>query len=119
LRDEEGLAILNARKKLPEECESLGIYKQYYLLNIAKDLHFKQMYDLIHTLYPHYNLEKIFKTCIRVRKGVIYNGVHTKGIVWKKNKTYLEGYEKMKKAESIDKRLFLGKIKIDDLDFIN
>ena len=118
LKDEEGLAIWNARQKLPEEYEGLGMYKQYYLLNVARELSFKQIYDLIHTLYPHYNLEKIFKTCIRVRKGVVHNGSRTRGVVWRKNKIYLEGYEKIKKAETIDKKMFLGKIKIDDLDFI-
>jgi hypothetical protein len=118
LRDEEGLAIWNAKQKLPEGYESLGVYKQYYLLNIAKELNFKQMYDLIHTLYPLYSIEKNFKTCIRVRKGVVHNGQHTKGIVRLKNKTYLEGYEMMKGEKEIDNALYLGKIKKSDLDFI-
>jgi hypothetical protein len=118
LKDEEGFAIWNAKQKLPEGYESLGIYRQYYLLHNAKELHFKQIYDLIHTLFPHYNLEKIFKTCIRVRKGIIHNGSHTKGIIRRKNKIYLEGYEKIKELKEIDKRLLLGKIKKDDLDFI-
>jgi hypothetical protein len=78
LRDEEGLAIWNAKQKLPEGYESLGIYKQYYLLHSAKDLNFQQIYNLIRIFYPHHNLEKIFKTCIRVRKGIIHNGIHTR-----------------------------------------
>jgi hypothetical protein len=118
LKDEEGLAIWNAKQKLPEGYESLGIYKQYFMLNAAKDLNFKQICDLIHTLYPHYLIEKIFKTGIRARKGIIHNGSHTKGIIWRKNKVYLEGYEEMQKVEKVDKGMSLGKIKISDLDFM-
>jgi hypothetical protein len=52
-----------------------------------------------------------------MRKGIIHNGNHTKGTVWRKNKVYLEGYEQVRKMKNIDKRMLLGKMKIDDLNY--
>jgi hypothetical protein len=73
LKDEEGLAIWNAKQKLPEGMESLGMWKKYYLLYEARNLHFKQLFDLVSIIYPQYSLEGKFKTCIRIRKGNIHN----------------------------------------------
>ncbi|MDR0860287.1 MAG: DUF1704 domain-containing protein [Candidatus Peribacteria bacterium] len=119
LRDEEGLAIWNAKQKLPTEYESLGIRKKYYLLHEAKNLNFKQLFDLASRVYPQYSLEGRFKVCVRMKKGIMHNGSQVKGIVWGKNKVYLEGYKKLEMLKGIDPRASLGKIKIDDLDFIH
>jgi hypothetical protein len=41
-----------------------------------------------------------------------------KGIVRRKNKVYLKGYEEIKNLKNIDKRMFLGKMKINDLEYL-
>jgi hypothetical protein len=90
LRDEEGLAIWNAKQKLPEGYESLGMWKKYYLLHESQYLNFKQLFDLVSIVYPQYSVERKFRACIRIKKGVIHNSAKQKGCSWRKNKTYLE-----------------------------
>jgi hypothetical protein len=92
LEEEEGLAIWNAKQKLPEGYESLGIYKKYYLLYESMHLNFKQLFDLVSIVYPQYSLEGRFKACIRIKKGIIHNSNKQIGRSWMKNKVYLEGY---------------------------
>jgi hypothetical protein len=79
LKDEEGLAIWNAKQKLPEEYESLGIYKKYYLLYEARDLNFKQLFELESTLYPELSMERRFKAVLRIKKGIIHNSIRQIG----------------------------------------
>jgi hypothetical protein len=102
---------------LPNDFESLGIYKKYYLLHEARKLNFKQLFDLVSRVYPHYSLEGKFKVCIRIRKGIINNSTRNIGHCWLKNKVYLEGYTKWKE-KPLDKKIFLGKIKFEDAVFI-
>lgn len=117
LKDEEGLAIWNAKQKLPENYESLGIYKKYYLLYESMGLNFRQLFDLVNVVYPNYSFEGKFKACIRIKKGIIHNSIRQKGWSWMKNKVYLEGYEGMFDKE-IDQSMYLGKIKLKDSEFI-
>ena len=92
MKDEEGLAIWNAKQKLPEGYESLGMYKKYYLLYESLSLSFRQLFDLESTLYPELSLERKFKGVLRIKKGIIHNSPRQKGGSWVKNKVYLEGY---------------------------
>lgn len=117
LEEEEGLAIWNAKQKLPEGYESLGIYKKYYLLYESMHLNFKQLFDLVSIVYPQYSLEGRFKACIRIKKGIIHNSNKQIGRSWMKNKVYLEGYMWMRE-ERIEKWMDVGKIKFRDLGFI-
>ncbi|MDR0608448.1 MAG: hypothetical protein LBG52_09240 [Candidatus Peribacteria bacterium] len=111
------MAIWNAKQHLPIGYESLGIYKKYHLLHEARNLHFKQLFDVVSIVYPHYSLEGRFKACIRIRKGIINNSTRNIGHCWLKNKVYLEGYAKLQ-GKALDKKLFLGKIKFEDVVFI-
>jgi hypothetical protein len=69
---------LNARKKLPEEYESLGVWKKYYLLYEARNLNFKQLFDLETVLYPELSVERRFKACLRLKKGIVYHSQRNK-----------------------------------------
>jgi len=80
-------------------------------------LNFKQLFDLAGIVYPHYSVEGKFKACIRIRKGLIHNSSKLKGYCWKKNKVYLEGYQKVK-GSNIGKGVLLGKVKVADLVLI-
>jgi hypothetical protein len=120
LKDEEGLAIRNASKYLPEDYEKDSIYKKYYINRESKKVDFKKIYELIKFLDPNKNIERCFKGIIRVKKWIIDTSTKNKWTVFMKDKIYLEGYEKIKSRQETtkDERLYKGKIKIKDLDFI-
>jgi hypothetical protein len=118
-KDEEGLAIRNANKILPDEYERLSIYKKYFLTKDLIRLNFSKAFDYIKFAYPERSIEGLFKTIIRSKRGTM----HTDNIwTWYyKDKIYLEGFEKITKhienGKQIEK-MYQGKIKIEDLDFI-
>ncbi|AHB41343.1 hypothetical protein P148_SR1C00001G0552 [candidate division SR1 bacterium RAAC1_SR1_1] len=121
LKDEEGLAIWNASKFLPEEYEKDSIYKKYILINDGEKMDFKKLCETARFYYPERSNEGLFKTAIRIKRGLIDSSRIGKGTNAIQNKIYLEGYEKIKEifknGGEID-RLYKGKIKIEDLDFI-
>lgn len=120
LKDEEGLAIYNASKHLPEEYEKNSMYKKYYLTKEAEKSDFKKLFDVINFIYPYRSIEWKFKTAIRIKKWII-NTSEKKITGFIKDKIYLEGYQKIqeeiKNWKDIEK-LYKGKIKVEDLDFI-
>ena len=121
LKDEEGLAIWNANKYLPEEYEKDSIYKKYILINNGEKMDFKKLCETTRFYYPERSTEWLFKTAIRIKRWLIDTSVTWKWTVEMKNKIYLEWYKKIennfKEWWETDK-LYKGKIKIEDLDFI-
>lgn len=61
LKDEEGLAIYNASKLLPEEYDKASIYKKYYLVKEAEKNDFKKTFELLKFLNPDKEIERLFK----------------------------------------------------------
>ena len=121
LKDEEGLAIYNASKILPEWYDKDSIYKKYYLVKEAESIDFKKLVHMINFIYPHRSKELQFKTAIRIKKWIIYTEHIHPGTVFMKDKIYLEWYknikERVERWTSNDK-IYKGKIKIEDLDYI-
>lgn len=121
LKDEEGLAIWNASKFLPEWYEKNSIYKKYYLTNEAAKYSFSKLIDIINFMYPYRSTERKFKTAIRIKKGIINTNNSWIWTYFTKDKVYLDGVEKIKNSiqnwEEI-KKMYKGKIKLEDLDFI-
>ncbi len=121
LKDEEGLAIYNANKYLPEWYEKDSIYKKYYLTKESEKLDFKKLFELIRFLDSEKNIERCFKWVLRIKKGIIDNSIKHKWSCFIKDKIYLEGYQKIqeeiKNWKNIEK-LYKGKIKTEDLGFI-
>jgi hypothetical protein len=121
LKDEEGLAIYNASKILPEWYDKDSIYKKYYLVKEAENIDFKKLVHMINFIYPHRSKELQFKTAIRIKKWVIYTEYIHPGTVFMKDKIYLEWYKNIKERiehwTSNDK-IYKGKVKIEDLDYI-
>jgi len=121
LKDEEGLAIYNASKVLPEGYDKDSIYKKYYLVKEAESMDFKKLAHIINFIYPSRSKELQFKTAIRIKKGIIHTNIIHPWTVFMKDKTYLEGYQNIKhwmKDWNNDNKIYKGKIKIDDLDYI-
>lgn len=121
LKDEEGLAIYNARKYLPEWYEKNSIYKKYFLTKEAEKLDFTKLVELIGLIYPNRWTERKFKTALRMKKWTINTSIVDPGTVFKKDKNYLDGYIKIndyaKQGNKLDK-MYKGKLKIEDLDLL-
>jgi len=121
LKDEEWLAIYNARKYLPEWYEKNSIYKKYFLTKEAEKLDFTKLVELIGLIYPNRWTERKFKTAIRIKKGIINTSIIHPWTVFKKDKIYLDGYIKInnfvKQGNKLDK-MYKGKLKIEDLPYI-
>lgn len=68
LKDEEGLAIYNATRILPEDYKKDSIYKKYFLVKEAENIDFKKLVHMIDFIYPNYSREFHFKTALRIKK---------------------------------------------------
>ena len=121
LKDEEWLAIYNASKVLPEEYEKDSFYKKYFLVKEAENIDFKKLVNIIEFMYPQYSREFHFKTALRIKKWVIHTNQINSGTVFMKDKIYLEWYKNitcwMEDGNFKDK-IYKGKVKISDLDYI-
>jgi hypothetical protein len=121
LKDEEGLAIYNATRILPEDYKKDSIYKKYFLVKEAENIDFKKLVHMIDFIYPNYSREFHFKTALRIKKWIIHTSIIHPGSVFFKDKVYLEWYEKIQQrieSWNDDKKIYKGKIKIEDLKFI-
>lgn len=122
MKDEEWLAIYNSFKHLPEWYNKLTMYKEYFLINEASKYWFHKLFDIAKFLYPRKeNLEKLFKAIVRIKRWIENTAIVDPGTVFYKDKVYLEWYLKIK--DRIEKwwdesKLYKGKVKIEDLDFI-
>ena len=122
LKDEEWLAIYNAMKFLPENYQKKSIYKEYFLLSEAWKYDFLKLFDIAKfVLEQWWNTEKIFKAIVRIKRWIENTSTKWPGTVFYKDKVYLEWYLKIK--EWLEKwgdenKLYRGKVKIEDLDFI-
>lgn len=120
LIDEEWLAIYNSLEFLPEDYEKNSMYVKYYILSKAEILSFNQLTKLIQSIYPHHSLQKIFKIAFRIKRWLVNTGItDTLGTVYKKDKIYLDWFEKISNFVNSGWKiedLYFGKIKIDDLN---
>jgi hypothetical protein len=122
MKDEEWLAIYNSFKYLPEWYNKLTMYKEYFLINEASKYWFQKLFDIAKFLYPRKeNIEKLFKAIVRIKRWIENTAIVDPGTVFYKDKVYLEWYIKIK--DWIEKwwdesKLYKGKVKTEDLDFI-
>ncbi|NDK08749.1 DUF1704 domain-containing protein [Candidatus Gracilibacteria bacterium] len=117
---EEGLAVYNSLKYFPDSYDKNSIYQNYYMIEMAKKLNFQELAE-IGFKFKGNDYVKVFKTITRFKKGIKDTQIKNQGAYYSKDKVYLDGYIQVKKwieaGGNIDK-LMLGKIKIEDLDFI-
>jgi hypothetical protein len=117
IQDEEGLAIYESLKHLPEEYEKNAMYIKYYLSFIAKTMNFSDLARLIQSLYPEKTQEQIFSDTCRVKRGIKHTQ-RTGLLGYMKDTLYLPGYLRMKKwieSGGDPYMLFQAKIKITDI----
>lgn len=106
---------------LPEGEENLSIYRKYYLLAESKKYSFAEMRELLYFFNPNRTFEGLFKSILRVKKGLIYTATRGGSYSWLKDKVYLDGYEKINNLNPDQKvldTLKKAKIKIEDQNFI-
>lgn len=126
LIDEEWLAIYNAQnvmKTYSESFENIKIYQKYYLVDYAQTHDFKELVQKIieirAKLGKSYTYSGVFKTALKLKRGIKRTKDIDPGAVYFKDKIYLEGYKKIsewiKDGNDIE-RLMIGKIKIEDLE---
>lgn len=119
LQDEEWLAVYNATKKLPAWYEKTSIHKKYFLVNEAQKYSFSKLVDVLRFIYPDWNIERLFKTAIRMKKWIEDTSIVSPWTVFYKDKIYLDGYSKVKKWIENGweaNNLYKWKMKISDLD---
>jgi hypothetical protein len=118
-KDEEGLAIWNGNQVLPDDYEKISLYKKYMVTYELQKFSFSKSADFLRFIYPDRSLEWIFKSIIRSKRGII-NTSHT-NTWYLKDKIYLDGFSKVDQrlqAGNNPEKMYKGKIKIDDLDYI-
>lgn len=120
LETEEWLAVYNSLKYFPENYEKNSMYQNYYMINLAKKLDFQELAEIWFHLKGN-DYIKVFKTITRFKKWIIDTSIKNTWAFFSKDKVYLDWYIKVKewveKWWDIDD-LMIGKIKIEDLNFI-
>lgn len=122
LKDEEWLAIYNSMKYLPENYDKIWMNKEYFLINEWEKYNFSKLFDIAKFVLDQWrNIEKIFKWVIRIKRWIENTSIISSWTVFYKDKLYLEWYLKIK--DWIEKwwnenKLYKGKLKVEDLDFI-
>jgi hypothetical protein len=123
LRDEEGLAIYNAMQVSKQYDEDIyAICYKYHLCHRAQSLDFKQLVEYIHHLKNKTMTRSAFKTALRFKRWIKDTSIIHPGTVFCKDKLYLEWYKKISKRVEQGgnvSRLMIGKIKIEDLEYID
>ncbi|MCX6824118.1 MAG: DUF1704 domain-containing protein [candidate division SR1 bacterium] len=117
--DEEGLAIWNGNKVLPDDYEKISLYRKYVVTHELQKFTFSKAVEFVKFIYPDRSLEGVFKTVIRSKKGIIHT--ENTGVGYFKDKIYLDGFTRVKQwidNGNIPEKMYKGKIKIEDLDYI-
>lgn len=120
IQDEEGLAIHESLKHLPEGYEKIAMYIKYYLAYTAKTMNFSDLARIIQNLYPEKSQEQVFSDTCRVKRGIRHT--QRTGILgYMKDSIYLPGYLRVKnwiESGEDPHMLFQAKIKIADIPLV-
>ncbi len=121
LADEEWFAIFNEKKYLPNGYEKYTNYKMYFLISEARKYPFEKLVNLASFFYPTKDLERIFKTILKIKKWIEDTSIVNEWAVYFKEKVYLDWYMKIndwvEKWNSIE-WMYKGKAKLDDLNLL-
>ncbi len=117
LKDEEGLAVWNSFKYLPEWYEKKWMYFKYYFILQAQKNHFARLAE-IYRWYIGWDLMKAFKWVFRVKKGIKNTWFVDSWAIWMKDKVYLDWYNKLdnwvRNWWDVNK-MMIWKIKVEDI----
>lgn len=121
LSDEEGFAVYSSDKRLPDNYEKLSMYKKYFIIREAQKYNFSKIIDLINFMDHNRSLEWCFKTAIKIKKWIKDTSIVHPWAIAMKEKVYLDWYYKVKKWIEDwwdEEKMYKGKLKIEDLDYI-
>ncbi len=122
LKDEEGFAIWNSLRYLPENYEKNAMYEKYFLISQSEKADFVHLANIIKWLHPTEWLLSIFKRTMRFKRWIQNTAFKWEWTSYYKDKIYLDWYEKIKKYIQEwwnYNTLIHWKYKIDDLKYIN
>lgn len=128
LSTEEGIAVFQAARIEGLEITWKRLIESYEHI-IAAEKHNRAELVEYYQMLGRRNLESIFRSILRLKRGVVDTSIWGSGSVFYKDKVYADGYmELLRYLESgeimmsesflIDKRLYNGRIKIVDLFYI-
>lgn len=119
LADEEGFAVWNSFRHLPEGYEKTAMYRNYVLADHAASCGFSEFARYVRSFGPGVSLEQSFKTALRFKRGTSKSTPKNPGAPYLKDKVYLDGWRRVSAwadAGGDTDRLLAGKVKIADLD---
>ena len=124
LADEEGLAIYQAQKTVQTffpTYYNTSMHKKYVLTHLSEQLSFSEIVAFLVDMSSHRSIAGAFKSAMRLKRGIVDTHITWAGTTFMKDKLYFDGYTKI--SQWIEnggdiERLMIGKIKIEDLDFI-
>lgn len=118
-KDEEWFAIRNGNHVLPDDYEKISLYKKYVVTHELLKFSFSKAAEYLRFAYPERSLEGLFKTIIRSKRWLINTEKTWAGYM--KDKSYLDWFSKIDKRLqewNNPEKMYKGKIKIDDLDYV-
>jgi len=120
IADEEGLAVIESLKYLPEWYERKWRFLRYYYLSLVESKDFAGIASVVMGLW-NFTLRRAFSFVVRVKKWIQNTWFIDAWAVYYKDKVYLDGQKKIQKRIdawwNIDD-LMVGKVKIEDLEYV-
>lgn len=97
LRDEEGLAVWRSLQTYENpEYRDAHVFK-YEVCRKACGSSFSSLAEFVRNADPERDLERVFKACVRAKRGVCDTSSSHSGAAFLKDKVYLDGVEKIEK----------------------
>ncbi len=124
LPTEEWLAIYQAQKVVQEffpHFYNAAIHRKYVFVDFSEKMSFMDIVSMLQDIRSHQTLKSLFRQTVRLKRWTKDTSLGHAWTTFLKDKVYLDGYKKVSSrlvdGWDID-RLMIGKIKIEDLDYI-
>ena len=124
LVDEEWLAIYQAQKMVQTyfpNYYNATTHRKYVFIDFSEKMSFADLVAMLKDMDPKRTLMSLFRAATRLKRGIVDTGYIWSGTTFMKDKVYLDGHKKILNwvEEGWDiHKLMIGKIKIEDIDFI-
>jgi len=118
--DEEGLAVLESLKYLPDGYEKKWRFLRYYFLSQVENKDFAGIASVAMWL-NNISLRTAFQDVLRVKKWIQNTSVIHAWAVYYKDKVYLDGQKKIQAridAGWNTEKMMVGKVKVEDLEYV-
>jgi len=124
LLDEEWLAIYQAQKMVQSffpHYYNATMHRKYVFVDFSEKMSFMDLVEMLRDMNPKRTLMSLFRAATRLKRGIVDTSYIWLWTTFMKDKVYLDGYRKI--SERIEsgwdvEKLMIGKIKIEDIDFI-